>query len=116
MEGEARFVGIDVSKAQVDVTVRPAGKRPDGTVGAWTHRPDYSTASQVRARSVSQRLLLLAAPIISPSTATGGPSTSLLRGYRTPRQIYRDQGLTVFSIASHLLSDRNGYIPRWIRV
>ena len=27
MEGEARFVGIDVSKAQVDVAVRPTGKR-----------------------------------------------------------------------------------------
>ena len=27
MEGEARFVGIDVSKAQLDVTVRPTGKR-----------------------------------------------------------------------------------------
>ena len=27
MEGEARFVGIDVSKAQVDVAVRPMGKR-----------------------------------------------------------------------------------------
>ena len=26
MEGEARFVGIDVSKAQVDVAVRPTGK------------------------------------------------------------------------------------------
>ena len=27
MEGEARFVGIDVSKAQLDVAVRPTGKR-----------------------------------------------------------------------------------------
>ena len=27
MAGEARFVGIDVSKAQVDVAVRPTGKR-----------------------------------------------------------------------------------------
>ena len=27
MGGEARFVGIDVSKAQVDVAVRPTGKR-----------------------------------------------------------------------------------------
>ena len=27
MEGEPRFVGIDVSKAQVDVAVRPTGKR-----------------------------------------------------------------------------------------
>ena len=27
MEEEARFVGIDVSKAQVDVAVRPTGKR-----------------------------------------------------------------------------------------
>ena len=27
MEGEARFVGIDVSKAQLDVAVRPMGKR-----------------------------------------------------------------------------------------
>ena len=26
MEGEARFVGIDVSKAQLDVAVRPTGK------------------------------------------------------------------------------------------
>ena len=27
MEGEPRFVGIDVSKAQLDVAVRPTGKR-----------------------------------------------------------------------------------------
>ena len=27
MEGEARFVGVDVSKAQLDVAVRPTGKR-----------------------------------------------------------------------------------------
>ena len=27
MEGEPRFVGIDVSKAQVDVAVRPTGQR-----------------------------------------------------------------------------------------
>ena len=27
MEREPRFVGIDVSKAQVDVAVRPTGKR-----------------------------------------------------------------------------------------
>ena len=27
MEGEVRFVGIDVSKAQLDVAVRPTGKR-----------------------------------------------------------------------------------------
>ena len=27
MGGEARFVGIDVSKAQLDVAVRPTGKR-----------------------------------------------------------------------------------------
>ena len=27
MEGEARFVGIDVSKAQLDVAVRPTGQR-----------------------------------------------------------------------------------------
>ena len=27
MEGETRFAGIDVSKAQVDVAVRPAGQR-----------------------------------------------------------------------------------------
>ena len=27
MEGESKFVGIDVSKAQLDVAVRPAGKR-----------------------------------------------------------------------------------------
>ena len=27
MEGEARYVGIDVSKAQVDVAVRPTGQR-----------------------------------------------------------------------------------------
>ena len=27
MEGEARFAGIDVSKAQLDVAVRPTGKR-----------------------------------------------------------------------------------------
>ena len=27
MEGEARFVGIDVSKAQLDVAVQPTGKR-----------------------------------------------------------------------------------------
>ena len=27
MEGEARFVGSDVSKAQLDVAVRPTGKR-----------------------------------------------------------------------------------------
>ena len=27
MEGEARFVGIVVSKAQLDVAVRPTGKR-----------------------------------------------------------------------------------------
>ena len=27
MEGDPRFVGIDVSKAQLDVAVRPTGKR-----------------------------------------------------------------------------------------
>ena len=27
MEGEPRYVGIDVSKAQVDVAVRPTGQR-----------------------------------------------------------------------------------------
>ena len=27
MEGQPRFVGIDVSKAQVDVAVRPTGQR-----------------------------------------------------------------------------------------
>ena len=27
MEGEPRFVGIDVSKARVDVAVRPTGQR-----------------------------------------------------------------------------------------
>ena len=27
MEGEAKYIGIDVSKAQVDVAVRPAGQR-----------------------------------------------------------------------------------------
>ena len=44
MEGEARFVGIDVSKAQLDVAVRPTGKRwvlpYDGTGIEGTDPPD----------------------------------------------------------------------------
>ena len=45
---------------------------PDGAAWRLTHPPDYSTASETRAKSVPERLLLHAALTMSPSTAIVG--------------------------------------------
>ena len=48
MEGEARFVGIDVSKAQVDVAVRPTGK-------TWTRPYDQMSRAAAKHTTVAER-------------------------------------------------------------
>ena len=64
MEGEPRFVGIDVSKAQLDVAIRPTGKRwvlPNDETGIETPIPQILCQSECRpmkfrsgAKSVSE--------------------------------------------------------------
>ena len=60
MEGKARFVGIDVSKAQVDVTVRPTGKR-------WTLPYD-----QTGIEGLIPQIVDLEEPALVLLEATGG--------------------------------------------
>ena len=79
---------------------------------APTYPPDYSTASKTRARSVPERLLLLAALIISPSTATAGRQHTLCVATPPCTQPYLlESSPHRLSLASHPLSDQHGYIP-----
>ena len=65
MEQEPRFVGIDVSKAQVDVAVRPTGQR-------WVVSYDDSGVQEL----VSQMVDL--GPVLMLMESTGGLELSLV--------------------------------------
>ena len=95
MEGEPRFVGIDVSKAQVDVAVRPTGK-------SWVVTYDETGIKELVSQMVDlgPAMVLLEATGWS-GTAVGGrsrccgaaggggqpaPGSRLRQGYRYPGQ------------------------------
>ena len=65
MEGEPRYVGLDVSKAQVDVAVRPTGQR-------WVVSYDETGVEEL----VSQVVDL--GPVLVLLEATGGLELSLV--------------------------------------
>ncbi len=94
MEGEARFVGIDVSKAQVDVAVRPTGKR-------WTLPYDQTGIEGLIPQIVDLE------PALVLLEATGGLELPLVAGLAVaalpvvvvnPRQI-RDFAKTTGTLA-----------------
>ena len=95
MEGEPRFVGIDVSKAQVDVAVRPTGQR-------WVVSYDETGIKELVSQMVDlgPAMVLLEAtgglelPLVARSRcggAAGGggqptPGSRLRQGHRYPSQ------------------------------
>ena len=81
MEGEPRFVGIDVSKAQVDVAVRPTGQR-------WVVSYDETGIKEL----VSQMVDL--GPAMVLLEATGGLELPLVAA--VPRQLYLPVGVNQF--------------------
>ena len=97
MEGEARFVGIDVSKAQLDVAVRPTGKR-------WTLPYDQTGIEGLIPQIVDLEpaLVLLEAtgglelPLVARSTSPGRGGAACGGGQPTPgqglRQGHRNAG------------------------
>ena len=95
MEGEARFVGIDVSKAQLDVAVRPTGKRwvlpydETGIEGLIPQIVDLEPALVLLEATGGLELPLVVA-LAAAGTAGGGgqptPGQGLRQGHRNAGQ------------------------------
>ena len=93
MEGEPRFVGIDVSKAQVDVAVRPTGQR-------WVVSYDETGIKEL----VSQMVDL--GPAMVLLEATGGlelPSVAALAAAALPVVVVNPRQVRDFARATGTL-------------
>ena len=95
MEGEARFVGIDVSKAQLDVAVRPTGKRwvlpydETGIEGLIPQIVDLEPALVLLEATGGLELPLVAGPGRCGTAGGGGqptPGQGLRQGHRNAGQ------------------------------
>ena len=91
MEGEVRFVGIDVSKAQLDVAVRPTGKRwvlpydETGIEGLIPQLVDLEPALVLLEATGGLELPLVAGPGRCGTAGGGGqptPGQGLRQGHR----------------------------------
>ena len=120
MEGEPRFVGIDVSKAQVDVAVRPTGQRwvvsydETGIKELVSQMVDLGPAMVLLEATGGLELPLVAALAAAALRTVNIPSPRL--PHPATSQIYRGQSLALPLPASHLSSDRLATSLRWIRV
>ena len=98
MEGQPRFVGIDVSKAQVDVAVRPTGQR-------WVVSYDETGVKEL----VSQMVGL--GPAMVLLEATGGlelPLVAALAAAALPVVVVNPRQVRDFAKATGTLAGRSG--------
>ena len=94
MEGEPRFVGIDVSKAQVDVAVRPTGQR-------WVVSYDETGIKELVSRMVDL------GPAMVLLEATGGlelPLVAALAAAALPVVVVNPRQVRDFARATGMLA------------